>query len=180
LDIFNQAKTKFRRKAMRKKLTILSTAIAAFLAAGSLPALAETLRVQVVGVTSDRSQGNRNPARRHEDCANEFVNGRWCSTQDYLAGGMAIPANERLNTAWIRPTIASVASTPNFGLVYVDVSGAVATPFTLNCNQWSSREDGFRGTVLQRQEDDNRQLVSTRQCSDDLRTLCCAPVGDDF
>ncbi len=161
---------------MTKQLMILSTAIATCLAVGAIPALAETPRVKVVGVTVDKSKGTRNPARRQEDCANDFDNGRWCSTQDYLDGGMAMPADAKLDTAWIRPTIVSAVYTPDSGLVYVDVSGGAAEPENVNCNQWSSKDARYRGAVLQKQNDDNRQIVTTRQCSEDLRSLCCAPV----
>ncbi|MGB5741801.1 MAG: hypothetical protein WBM65_05185 [Sedimenticolaceae bacterium] len=164
---------------MTKQLRILSTVIATCLAVGAIPAQAEMSNVKVVGVTVDKSKGTRNPARRHEDCANDFENGHWCSTQEYLDGGMAMPADDKLDTAWIRPTIVSVVYTPNSGIVYVDVSGGAAKPEHVNCSQWSTKDPGYRGAVLQKQSDNNRQIVTTRQCSDELRSLCCAPVMDN-
>ena len=165
---------------MTKKLVILSSVLATCLAVAAIPAWAETTRVKVVGVTTEKSKGNREPALRHEDCANEFVNGRWCSTQDYLDGGMAIPADEKLKTAWIRPTIVSAVHTPNDGLMYVDVSGGPAKFEDVNCLQWSSKDPGYNGAVLQKRENPEKQIVSIRQCSKELRTLCCAPVTDDL
>ncbi|MGD8957676.1 MAG: hypothetical protein PVJ03_10090, partial [Chromatiaceae bacterium] len=131
-------------------------------------------------VTTEKSKGTRNPARRHEDCANDFDNGHWCSTQEYLDGGMAMPADEKLDTAWIRPTIVSAVYSTEYGAVLVDVSGSGFIPDYLNCNQWSSKDPRFKGTVLQKQTDDDRQVVSARQCSEELRSLCCAPVTDDL
>jgi hypothetical protein len=168
------------RKIMTKKLVILSSVLATCLAVAAIPAWAETTRVKVVGVTTDKSKGTRNPARRHEDCANDFDNGHWCSTQEYLEGGMAMPADEKLDTAWIRPTIISAVYTQDSGLVYVGVSGGAAKPEDVNCNQWSTKDRRFRGTVLQKQKDDDRQVVSTRQCSEEFASLCCAPVTDDL
>jgi hypothetical protein len=165
---------------MTRQLTILTAIVATCLAIVAIPARAETPRVKVVGVTVEKTKGNREPARRHEECANNFEDAHWCSTQEYLDGGMAIPADEKLNIAWIRPTIVSTVHTPNYGLVYVDASGLVAIPNTLNCRQWSSNDRNHRGTVLQKREGDDRQIVTIRQCSEELRTLCCAPVIDDF
>lgn len=163
---------------MTKQLTILSTVIATCLVVGAIPAQAETPRVKIVGVTADESKGSRNPARRHEDCAIDFDNGHWCSTQEYLDGGMAMPADVKLDNAWIRPTIASTVYTPDNGAVLVDVSGSGYIPEYFNCNQWSSKEPRYKGTVLQKQDDGNRQIVTSRLCSEEFRSLCCAPVTD--
>ena len=165
---------------MTRQLTILTAVLATCLAVAAIPALAETPRVKVVGVTVEKTKGNREPALRHEDCANEFVNGRWCSTQDYLDGGMAIPADEKLNTAWIRPTVVSAVYIPDSGLMYVDVSGGAAKLEDINCLQWSSKDPRYNGAVLQKRENPEKQVVSIRQCSKELRTLCCAPVIDDL
>jgi hypothetical protein len=93
---------------------------------------------------------------------------------------MAMPADEKLDTAWIRPTIVSAVHMADSGLVYVDVSGAAAKPEDVNCLQWSSKDPRYNGAVLQKQKDNDRQIVTLGQCSKEFRSLCCAPVIDDL
>lgn len=163
---------------MIKKLSLFSCVTAACMFAGSLHAQTLTSSVKVIGVTSDKYKGDTNPAEQHEACADTYPGSHWCSTQEYLDGGMAMPSDTKLDTAWIRPTIISTVYTSADGLVYVDITGGASTVEHINCRQWSSKSDDDSGAILQGVKDGKKQVVSIMECSKKLPSLCCAPVAE--
>ena len=89
---------------------------------------------------------------------------------------MDMDADDKLDTAWIRPYIVSSAYTPTYGVVYVDASTLTTNTAQINCKQWGTDESRYRGTALQRRNNDDKQIVIVRECSEKLPSLCCASV----
>jgi hypothetical protein len=162
---------------MTKKYFSLSIVLAACLTA---PVLHAAESDKVVGVSRDEHKGDKNPAKRHQACDDTFKGSHWCSTQEYLDGGMAMDADTDLDTAWIRPTIISAVYNTKDGVIYnVDVSGGAVTWQQLNCQQWSSKASDNSGPALQTNDGNKDQIFVLKQCSKELPSLCCAPVADN-
>ena len=162
---------------MVKSVLSLSIILATCLTAAPLLAQTSTT-VKVVGYSDKKNNCNTSPAEQHQACSDTIAGSHWCSTQEYLDGGMAMDADEELETSWIRPVIVSTSFSESLGLIYVDASAGATTYENLNCLQWSSKSSSNSGPVLQTTDGDREQIVVLKDCSKKYHSLCCAPVAD--
>jgi len=129
--------------------------------------------IQVLGISANAVAGNRNPAQRHRDCARTFSESHWCSTQEYLDGGVSPIADFVLPTAWIRPTVVGGYAKDDGTLQYIDIAGIKTTESRLNCLQWGSSSSNHRGFALQTTANSQKQRIVQLQCNRKRHSLCC-------
>ena len=163
-------------KPAKNKRILTASLLTALLISAMVPlqSAATDRSVTVVGVTSAKSDGSLNPAKRHAECAEEFDDGYWCETREYLEGGISLDADEKLPTAWIRPSIIDAYQPLGQEILYTDVSGLQVPASQLNCLQWSSKENQHAGLALQRPKDNKKQIVIVNFCAEKIPNLCCA------
>ena len=138
---------------------------------------AETAAVQVVGVSDQTSRGARSPALRHRDCAVTYPGSHWCSTREYIDGGLAEGLPVTLPLAWIRPTVVGGYGNGRNEVIFIDAAGIKAAKANLNCLQWSTSDNDYKGLALRSSDDGIRQKVIQAECSRRLPALCCGPVS---
>ncbi len=137
---------------------------------------AETAATQVVGVSDHTSRGARSPALRHRDCAATYPGSHWCSTREFLEGGLAEDLSVTLPMAWIRPTVVGGYGNGRNEVIFIDAAGIKAAKVNLNCLQWSTSDNDYKGLALRSSDDGIRQKVIQTECSRRLPALCCGTV----
>ncbi len=146
------------------------------LALAFTPLVAAETTTQVLGVSDHTSRGARSPALRHRDCAATYAGSHWCSTREYLDGGLAEGLPVTLPTAWIRPTVVGGYGNGRNEVIFIDTVGIKGAKANFNCLQWSTSDDDYKGLALRSSDDGIRQKVIQTECSRRLPSLCCGTV----